>query len=259
VGKKIDLSGQRFGKLVALKDVGRTKSGGVLWNCLCDCGKTHVVAQGNLHSGGIKSCGCAERTGTWHYNDLTGKVFERLTVLGIDHKSNHGIYWKCQCSCGNFSVVRCDGLVTGNTRSCGCLMLDMSREKAKRLFTKHGLSGTKEYSDEKSRKRRELKIVHDYLWTDKMTSLIKKIQPACVICGMTDQEHLEKYGTHLNIDHVLPLSKGYGLKPGNAVVLCQHHNGKKLAKKLNELPVEWQASLIWAAFKFKDCWMANNG
>ena len=35
--KKIDLTGQRFGKLVVVKDVGRENSN-VLWECLCDCG-----------------------------------------------------------------------------------------------------------------------------------------------------------------------------------------------------------------------------
>lgn len=245
MSRKIDLSGQKFGKLTALKDVGRTNSGNILWECLCECGRTHIVAQGNLRYGNTKSCGCAERTGTWHYNNLTGKTFGRLTVLSIDHKSNHGMYWKCRCSCGNFTVVRSDGLVTGNTKSCGCLMLDMSKNKAKQLFTKHGLSGTREYTNYKSAKRRELSNLHDSELTLELELALKEFFPSCVLCGSTE---------NLSKEHVLPLSKGYGLKPGNAVITCKSCNSSKNDKYITELPLEWQVNLIWNAFRFKDYW-----
>lgn len=56
----IDLKGQRFGKLVALK---RTESerGMMHWLCLCDCGVLKDVRGNNLRAGYIKSCGCGKR------------------------------------------------------------------------------------------------------------------------------------------------------------------------------------------------------
>jgi hypothetical protein len=33
-----DLSGRRFGRLIVLGDVDRSKNGSVIWICLCDCG-----------------------------------------------------------------------------------------------------------------------------------------------------------------------------------------------------------------------------
>ena len=42
--KKIDLTGQRFGKLVVIRDVGR-KNGHVLWECLCDCGEPLFIGE----------------------------------------------------------------------------------------------------------------------------------------------------------------------------------------------------------------------
>lgn len=34
-------------------------------------------------------------------NDLTGKVFGRLTVIEFSHNgSNWSVHWKCRCSCG---------------------------------------------------------------------------------------------------------------------------------------------------------------
>src|SRR5580765_3716647 len=55
---KIDLTGQRFGHLVALKDAGRTSDGKVKWLCRCDCGAHTTVQSRNLKSGNTLACGC---------------------------------------------------------------------------------------------------------------------------------------------------------------------------------------------------------
>jgi len=52
-----DISGATFGKLTALKSVGKTKAGNAVWLCLCECGNTIEVAQGNLGKH-VQSCGC---------------------------------------------------------------------------------------------------------------------------------------------------------------------------------------------------------
>lgn len=58
MSKKIDLSGQRFGRLVVLCEDGRAKNGGVIWKCHCDCGnETHVTGD-SLRKGRTTSCGC---------------------------------------------------------------------------------------------------------------------------------------------------------------------------------------------------------
>lgn len=53
-----DISGQRFGRLTAIKYAGKSKGKQTLWECRCDCGKTVVVHQQNLKSGHTSSCGC---------------------------------------------------------------------------------------------------------------------------------------------------------------------------------------------------------
>ena len=57
-------------------------------------------------------------------NDLSGKVFGRLTVLGRSSDRGNGIKpvvkWDCRCSCGSLSSVKSDSLITGHTISCGC-------------------------------------------------------------------------------------------------------------------------------------------
>lgn len=59
MGRKLELAGLRFGSLLVLKEEGqKTKSGAILWECLCDCGRQVVCASKDLRSGNTKSCGC---------------------------------------------------------------------------------------------------------------------------------------------------------------------------------------------------------
>ncbi len=57
--------------------------------------------------------------------DLVEMQFGRLTVLEFSHKRNRKTFWKCQCECGNIRTVYRGNLTSGNSRSCGCLMLDL--------------------------------------------------------------------------------------------------------------------------------------
>lgn len=55
--RQIDLTGKRFGKLIANKETSRGRQG-VRWQCKCDCGKTAFPTRSDIMSGRIKSCGC---------------------------------------------------------------------------------------------------------------------------------------------------------------------------------------------------------
>ena len=53
--------------------------------------------------------------------DLTGYVFNDLTVLSLDHVYKNGdTYWLCQCKCGNTRVVNRYNLTRNKITSCGC-------------------------------------------------------------------------------------------------------------------------------------------
>ncbi len=62
--KILDLSGQRYGLLVALEIVGRVGNSQALWRCRCDCGNETKVRLGNLRNGHTRSCGCERSTET---------------------------------------------------------------------------------------------------------------------------------------------------------------------------------------------------
>ena len=56
--RTVNITGQRFGRLVAVKPTEYRQSHSIVWECLCDCGKTHLVNCNNLKLGFIRSCGC---------------------------------------------------------------------------------------------------------------------------------------------------------------------------------------------------------
>lgn len=58
MASRIDLTGRRFGRLVAIRDAGADKSRNRTWLCLCDCGKEKVVSSALLKNGNVQSCGC---------------------------------------------------------------------------------------------------------------------------------------------------------------------------------------------------------
>lgn len=67
--------------------------------------------------------------------DLTGKKFGRLMVLKLAGKSKPGAYkWSCICDCGASAVILGSLLRDGCTKSCGCLLKELTGLR----FRKHG-------------------------------------------------------------------------------------------------------------------------
>lgn len=57
MGKFIDLTGNRYGRLLVLRR-GDSKKKQTAWLCRCDCGKEKNIQAGNLKTGVSNSCGC---------------------------------------------------------------------------------------------------------------------------------------------------------------------------------------------------------
>lgn len=82
------------------------------------------------------------------FEDLTGKIFGRLTVLELDEDRNikelnrklngeikqNQTYYICQCSCGNIKSIPKPNLKNGHTTSCGCYMKEQQSKVAMKYF-----------------------------------------------------------------------------------------------------------------------------
>lgn len=117
---KYDLTGMKFNRLTVIKEHGRNYKDSVVWECLCECGKTTFATSSDLRNGHKKSCGCLKRVS--HALDLKGQRFGKLTVKKRVGTSQHRkALWRCKCDCGKMTTVSSVDLRSGNTKSCGCL------------------------------------------------------------------------------------------------------------------------------------------
>ena len=117
--------GEQFGHLLA---VGAIESDGetgdpVVYDCKCmKCGKEHIhVLDRDLLTFKTRCCEACDKF------DLTNMRFGRYTVIEFaGHSRNNQKMWKCKCDCGVTRVVNGRSLVTGVSRSCGCLHRDIT-------------------------------------------------------------------------------------------------------------------------------------
>ena len=65
--------------------------------------------------------------------DITGERFGRLTAIWIDHMNNYGTaMWLCKCQCGKEVKIHLGSLMSGRTKSCGCLRKESCAMTGKR-------------------------------------------------------------------------------------------------------------------------------
>lgn len=66
MGTAIDLTGKRFGKLVALNPE-HADDGRLMWRCVCDCGSHRLVRTSSLRDGKARACkGCNRKSHEGH-------------------------------------------------------------------------------------------------------------------------------------------------------------------------------------------------
>lgn len=149
----IDLTNKRFGMLVVIrKGNGRKTSGGqyiATWICKCDCGNEIEVDGQKLRKGHTRSCGCLKKENKGsNFEDLTGKKFNRLTVVRFipkEERTARQYDWLCQCECGNFIKANAYKLKQGLQQSCGCLKEEM-KPRLGELTRKYKHSNKRLYS-----------------------------------------------------------------------------------------------------------------
>jgi len=103
-------------------------------------------------------------------NDIINKEYGRLLVIEYVYKKNNYHYYRCKCDCGNEAIVFRNHLISGRSKSCGCLRSEMQRIAGKSKTGrnnpnygkfgkehskyKHGDSDTKLYNTWKNIKQR---------------------------------------------------------------------------------------------------------
>ena len=124
-----DITGQRFGMLVATGKSGNRPAGqtAFMWAFRCDCGRTVERPKQNVTKGSDKqSCGClpdlrVSADPKAPKLDIAGQRFGALVAVGPVEKNEQGWNWAFLCDCGMATIKRRKDVTNGNTASCGCL------------------------------------------------------------------------------------------------------------------------------------------
>lgn len=142
--------GNKYDRLLVLKRDKNNSRGQAQWLCRCDCGNEVVVSGVSLRSGHTRSCGCLQKETVRQigYNntiDLTGQRFGKLVVIeripGTKDKTGE---WKCKCDCGNYTTTSTYYLMSGHTKSCGCLVSN-GELVISQYLTKHNYNFSREF------------------------------------------------------------------------------------------------------------------
>lgn len=80
----LDISGQRFGRLIAIAPTNNTCGHSVIWECRCDCGRIAYVASTRLRKGETKSCGCLNLEDKKEKSKIMRKVRDVDYIDGTD-------------------------------------------------------------------------------------------------------------------------------------------------------------------------------
>ena len=86
MGKFVDITGKRFGRLVAISGNERDCHRNVLWTCKCDCGNEVKIILESLKNGRTKSCGCLNKEKRGKNNLIHGKSKTRIYHIWRDMK-----------------------------------------------------------------------------------------------------------------------------------------------------------------------------
>ena len=116
-----DITGQRFGKLIAKEIARRDDKNRVIWKCICDCGNEVEILGTRLIRGITKSCGCyrkeylRERRTKANVYDLSGSYGIGYTSNGKEFYFDLEDYplikdycWRCRPD-GYFDAKKRDG------------------------------------------------------------------------------------------------------------------------------------------------------
>lgn len=126
IGRAKNLEGQTFGDYTVLYRTNppETNNGKEAhWLCQCNKCNKYIIKKATTLTKGVNECDCKY--------DLTGQKIGRWTVMYATDKrtKNRQILYHCKCECGNEKDVNADTLRKGESKSCGCLNLELAKER----------------------------------------------------------------------------------------------------------------------------------
>lgn len=218
------IEGQKFGRLLALDEVGSVNKK-VHWRFLCDCGAETVLAATFVKRMHTTSCGCLreDRARESVVRDISGQRFGRLFVIGRAGSSGGRVQWVCRCDCGAEVLRPSKNLTNGTAVSCGCRKNESI--KGRPLTSQFVRDRAGAYSH---KRRAMLRGSGGTFTAEQVAELYKKQRGLCPWCGRSLSSNYEK-------DHRHAVSRGGDNSILNILLLCKPCNNRKWARD----EIEW--------------------
>ena len=230
MGKRKDITGQRFGKLLAIKPIRKSNQNCWLWLCKCDCGNETLTSVNNLTSYNSTSCGCSRIK-----NDLTGLQFGGLAVIKrVDRNKHKEWCWLCRCVCGSTRVVATYDLKSGRAKSCGCLTPHPTLPRGDNAFNRIY------YDYIRAAKKR------NYEWLLSKADFKKLTKKNCYYCNAppTNMRKSPRCNGHYIYNGIDRVDNNKGYTPDNVVPCCsacnvskRHHTTKEFLDRVKRIYV----------------------
>lgn len=141
-----------------------------------------------------------------NYKDIAGQRFGKFIVMKRIGVGKFGMVWLCRCDCGKLVEVSSNGLVSGNTKSCGCLKMRCGESNPRFIGYKE-ISGRfwQSILRQSESRRLEVDITKEYIW-----DLFIKQDKKCALTDLVlefNKNAVDRSGT-ASLDRI-DSSKGY--------------------------------------------------
>lgn len=165
--------------------------------------------------------------------DLKGRTFWKLKVLGCK-AGGYSVWWRCLCECGVETVVHRSNLLTGHTKSCGCLKPKACRDAN---LLPHGMASRNAVMNEYKRVWKK-KRGAQFVCTLSDEQIYGLLLSDCFYCGSPPCRTRRGPGGDFTYNGIDRLNNDLGYSIDNVVACCTRCNFKKGSENFDEF-VEW--------------------
>lgn len=254
--RRIDIEiniGDRFGFWTVIGEEEKDHRGCIVYPVMCDCQQyvdepdrtVHMISRSNLANGKSLSCGCHRKSRQIVPGDRFGML---VAVKLMPQKKYERSKWLFKCDCGNEKIILENSILTGKTRSCGCLQTKVAKNRAghnlkcnKYRKTKNYMIGYTDNGEKFTFDFCDYELVKKYKWYEDPGNYIKTRGRFMSDNYMAGKQ--SSFGIHNLI---------MGIEKPSDNMMVDHIDGNKKNNRRNNLRIATKSQNNWNAKLRKD-------
>lgn len=181
INNKIDITGNKYSELTALRYDHTEPSGRVIWLFKCSCGKETLKGRNDVLSGKTTNCGCQTsllKSQAKRILEKPGTIYNYLQVLKPAFQENEigdSYYWYKCILCGKEIKLPASYVRNGNTKSCGCL-ISFKEKEISQLLKDNNINFKNQYTFSDLLSDKNVRLRFDFALLDSNNKLLGLIE-----------------------------------------------------------------------------------